>query len=67
MASFEAMPSHSTLPASPAANQNVDSISQTIVFGTLGLLVAVIALAIAALQLHHMRRKKMLLDVFELA
>jgi hypothetical protein len=41
--------------------------SQTIAFGVLGLLVAIIGVAIALLQLRHMQRRKRLLEVFELA
>jgi hypothetical protein len=41
--------------------------SQTIAFGVLGLLVAIIGVAIALLQLRHMQQRKRLLEVFELA
>jgi hypothetical protein len=41
--------------------------NQTIAFGVLGLLVAIIGVVTALLQLRHMQRRKRLLEVFELA
>jgi hypothetical protein len=52
------------------ANQLQDSpepFKQTVVFGILGLLVAIIGIAVAALQLRHMQRRRRVLDIFELA
>jgi hypothetical protein len=52
------------------ANQLQDSpepFNQTVVFGILGLLVAIIGIAVAALQLRHMQRRRRVLDIFELA
>jgi hypothetical protein len=41
--------------------------NQTVVFGVLGLLVAIFGIVVAALQLRYMQRKKSVLDIFELA
>ena len=43
-----------------------DSLSLTIVFGVLGLLVAVVGISIAVLQLRHMLRRTKTVEIFEL-
>ncbi|KAF1839144.1 hypothetical protein BDW02DRAFT_564128 [Decorospora gaudefroyi] len=43
-----------------------DSSNLTVIFGVFGLLVAVIGIAIGVLQLRHMTRRRMKLEVFEL-
>ena len=43
-----------------------DSPSLTIVFGVLGLLVAIVGISIAVLQLRHMLRRTKTVEIFEL-
>jgi len=49
-----------------ATHTEGDSLSLTIVFGVLGLLVAVVGICIAVLQLRHMLRRTKTVEIFEL-
>lgn len=57
----------STVPVPTSISSDAqDPPSLTIIFGVIGVLIAVIGLAIAALQLRHMyQRKKNLFDAFQ--
>jgi hypothetical protein len=57
-----------TKPSAGAApHTDADSLSLTIVFGVLGLLVAVVGISIAVLQLRHTLRRAKTIEIFELA
>ena len=58
----------STQPSVGAATHpEEDSLSLMIVFGVLGLLVAVVGISIAVLQLRHMLRRGKTVEIYELA
>lgn len=50
-----------------ATHTEGDSLSLTIVFGVLGLLVAGVGISIAVLQLRHMLRRGETIEIYELA
>jgi hypothetical protein len=53
--------------AGAASHTDADSLSLTIVFGVLGLLVAVVGISIAVLQFRHTLRRAKTIEIFELA
>jgi len=52
--------------AGAVSHTEEDSLSLTIVFGVLGLLVAIVSISIAVLQLRHMLRRTKTVEIFEL-
>jgi hypothetical protein len=56
----------SPLPTVAAATDTSDSRELTITFGVLGVVMAIMGVAVALLQVRHMRRRKFH-EVFELA
>jgi len=59
-------PSNEQPSPGTATHTEGDSLSLTIVFGVLGLLVAVVGICIAVLQLRHMLRRTKTVEIFEL-
>jgi hypothetical protein len=47
--------------------EEADSLNLTVVFGVLGLLVAIVGISITLLQLRHMSRRAKTVEIFELA
>jgi len=55
-----------SMPFSLASRKTTENSSETMVFGVLAIVVAFFGIAIALLQLRHMRRQKAALNLFEL-
>ena len=56
----------SSAPGTAPTKVVPDSSTSAIIFGVLGLLLAVVGISIALLQLRHMARRRTKLEIFEL-
>lgn len=62
-----ALPTETSTPRTAPTFVYADSPNMTILFGVLGLGVAIIGIGVALLQLRHMARRKMDFEIYELA